>query len=38
MFGLIFFGAGSWMLSEPLRRFWQAKSMDYLLTERRAVV
>jgi hypothetical protein len=26
------------MLSEPLRRFWQAKSMDYLLTERRAVV
>jgi hypothetical protein len=38
MFGLMFFGAGSWMLSEPLRRFWQAKSMDYLLTDRRAVV
>lgn len=38
MFGLIFFGAGLWGASEPLRLYRTAASVRYLLTDRRAVV
>lgn len=38
MFGLLFFGAGLWGLSEPVRRYLAAPRVQYLLTDRRAVI
>jgi hypothetical protein len=38
IFGLPFLSAGLWMLGEPVRRFYQAKSIIYLLTDKRAII
>lgn len=38
MFGLLIFGVAVWQVSEPVRRYMRAKSIIYLVTDRRAVV
>ena len=38
LFGLLFVGAGLWMVTTPLRAYWAASSTLFALTDKRALI